>query len=444
MLLRSILFDSQCFLSYLKFVLFHSLHCADIKYSVEPLDPTDLNLRTPPQSGIPIGNLDYQFPGVDHRHCDIVMHNGVFSWMSGWSYEGESGLHSRNDGLFHIIDYCAGLTYKLRDRHDSSTIVTTRADVTMGFGGCALVLVEEKDVERVEEATSDLRLKFQWIPNFDMLPFVFGIAVTRIAFEVFAMGRSTMHSLFRTTLGTDSDRWDCVVASVNIARVLRYFITNQMFVPVELNMDKWIAREQGKIVRIGMKFVEVRYAKQEVFGHLKDFYLLTSEHDVPHMERLYKSGPEQAIVDKTKTFRLVPVGLCRRPKSPEELRTAIQHIVQCVSALHALGFCHCDIRWSNIVWTESGWHLIDCTFATSLANSARLQHMSSTIKARYVFNGSAPWNQRYDFFQIGQLLSDSEFGSVPPFAALRDSLCDHDNDKIDAGYIIATLNDEGL
>ena len=411
-----------------------------IKYAVEPLEPTDVDfLRIAPLSGVPVGNLEFPFPDIDRERSDSEMVAGVICWMSGWSYAGESGLHSRNDGLFRIIDHLACLTYKLRDLHDNSTVVTTRTDVTMGYSGCALLLAEEKDSARIEEAIADLQRKFQWISYFHNLPFVFGIAITRTAFQILALERSgRVRAMFRTQLSNDTERWSCVIASINIARVLRYFITNEMFVPVMLDMNKWIDRERGKKVRIGMRFIEVEYADESAFQKLKTFYARTAERGVLHIERLYTAGPEQAVLDDTRRFRLVPVGLCRMPDNEEELTTAIQHVLKCVVELHSLGYCHCDIRWSNIVWTERGWYLIDCTFATSLDDIAQLRHMSATIKEQYVFDRSTPWSPRHDFFQIGLLISGSAYRNSSAFNSLRDYLCDHSNTEIDVGYFMDT------
>lgn len=369
-----------------------------------------------------------------------MMYAGIFDWMGAWSCDGEAGLISRNDALFRIIDHLAGFTFKLRDLHDNSTVGTKRSDVTMGINGCALLLAEEKNLESIGAAEEDLRRKFQWIPHFHNLPFVFGIAITRTELGVYALRHSgDLRPLFYTQLITDRDRWSCVAVCVNIARVLRYFTANRLFHSLTLAMNETFDRGQGKRLRIGMHFVEVTYADKSTFQKLKHFYLECADKGVPHMELLY---PENGIIEAKKRFRLIPVGLERKPESVEELRTALQHVLECVTALHHLGFCHCDIRWSNIVVVDGAWHLIDCTFATALADTTQLKHISTQIKHRFVFNQHVPWSTRHDLFQIGLLLSDSEFGSAPVFGSLRDYLCDRNVKDTDMSIVMAMLERE--
>jgi hypothetical protein len=306
----------------------------------------------------------------------------------------------------------------------------------MGFGGCALLLAEEKDNEPIEAGKSDLERKFQWIPHFHKLPFVFGIAINRIYFEVFAMApTSELRTLFRSPLSTPEDKWDCVIASINIARVLRHFIASQSFIPVTLDLNTWVDRGHGKRIRIGMIFVEVCYSESNTFQRLSSFYTLTAERRIPNMERLYIGGvgvgldtdnvATSGISHRRRMIRLVPVGIARKPESVSELRTVLGQIIKCVAALHSLGYCHCDIRWSNIVWAKEEWYLIDCTFATSLGDIARLERMSATLKDRYVLDRAQPWSPRHDWFQIGQLIRDSQFGgSCPRMSSLCEYLCD--------------------
>ena len=201
------------------------------RYTVDPLSPVgnEKFLLTPLQSDIPLGDFDIRLHGIDRRRFDPTMHAAVLQWMEGWSFDGEMGLISRNDALLRIIDHLAEFTFKVRDRHDTSTVGTKRSDATLGINGCALLLVEEKDLTGIEPAESDLRKKFQWIPHFHLLPFVFGMAITRNALAVYALKRSgEPKRLFYTRLNSDANRWSCVGVSVNIARVLCHFTANKV------------------------------------------------------------------------------------------------------------------------------------------------------------------------------------------------------------------------
>jgi hypothetical protein len=53
-----------------------------------------------------------------------------------------------------------------------------RSDATLLKYGVPLINVEEKIID-MEAAKSDLFKKFQWIPHFDRLPFIYGMAITQ-------------------------------------------------------------------------------------------------------------------------------------------------------------------------------------------------------------------------------------------------------------------------
>lgn len=199
-------------------------------------------------------------------------------------------------------------------------------------------------------------------------------------------------------------------------------------------MNETIDRGGGKKLRIGMAYVEVTYADEDVFDKLKEFYLACADANVPHIERLWCKG---GIIEKKNRFRLEPVGLERQPESADELRTALRHVLRCVAALHDLGYCHCDIRWSNIVVKDDTWYLIDCTLATALTDDAELKHVSKLIKHRFVFDRDGPWSPRYDYYQVGLLLTDCEFGCAPQFDAVRDHLCDQRIGVTDVNFVVA-------
>ena len=201
-------------------------------------------------------------------------------------------------------------------------------------------------------------------------------------------------------------------------------------------MNETFNRGRGKQLRIGMHYVEVTYADRDVFEKLKEFYLLCARSGVLHMEQPRR---DDGIFEQKNRFRLVPVGLERQPDSAEELRVALRHVLDCITALHRLGYCHCDIRWSNIVVADGMWYLIDCTLATALNDNEQLNRVTALIKPRFVFRRDVPWSTRHDFYQIGLLLTDSAFGSTPPFDSLRLYLCDRNIEETDINVVMAQL-----
>lgn len=402
-------------------------------YFIEQLSPEEVNLRTPLRDPIPAGCAACPFADrIVRDQYDQRLMTCIDMWMRNLPISGESGLISRNDGLMGIIFDLAGLTYAMRDRHDHSTNTGSRSDVTMGYAGCALVLVEEKDTLGIEKAKEDLRSKFQWITQFGTLPYVISLAITRHEIEIFAMtvngSETVMRTLFHSSITRATDKWSCVIASINIARVLRYFIDNRLFIQIPLNVNEWITRPNGKTVKMGLGYVGVKYEDESEFYRLKAFYELAK--NVPHLEKATK------ISTKEKKFHLVPLGIESKPNDVQDLRLALVHILKCITELHRLGYCHCDIRWSNIIKADEQWYLIDCTLATRLDDVERLTAMPSTIKSVFVFDMN-PWSPRHDFYQIGLLLSNLAITAVaPPFQALCEYLLDRTVAEVDT----VTLN----
>jgi hypothetical protein len=207
--------------------------------------------------------------------------------MIGIGGEGESGLIGRNDNLLLIIRRLAELDYFSRDLHDQSTELATRSDATIGKSNCALLLVEEKQVS-MSAAIADFKRKFQWIPYYHKMPFVFQFAITRSTLKIFQIDQgSYCTEIFTADLGTVSGKWACVIAAVNVARVLKYFINQDLFVAPELPIGVWHQRGLQKSIRLNLKFVEVKYNDALLFSELAVFYQRCAS--VPFLERLISS-----------------------------------------------------------------------------------------------------------------------------------------------------------
>ena len=52
------------------------------------------------------------------------------------------------------------------------------------------------------------------------------------------------------------------------------------------------------------------------------------------------------------TVKLQPVGYERRPASQKELRSAVFAALTALRGMHAVGFVHRDVRWSNMLRDE--------------------------------------------------------------------------------------------
>ena len=86
-------------------------------------------------------------------------------------------MHYLNDELLNILVTLAGLTFFDGDDKQPSKSDSTGLDATLGYESVPLVHVEENRVN-IAPGVDDLRSKLRWIPNLNLVPFIFGIAIT--------------------------------------------------------------------------------------------------------------------------------------------------------------------------------------------------------------------------------------------------------------------------
>ena len=395
-------------------------------YSVAAFDVgCDLSgefLKTPLLAPVPMSNyVGYECPGMmDLSSFDRHISSAVSRWMEGTVGDGEEGVISRNDALFSVYKHLANLGKFSRNKHEDSTVATTRSDRTDKYEGVSLVKIEEKD-ESLQEAVDDLARKARWLPHYARLPFIFGIAVTRDQLEIYQLrADNTLDKVFCADLNDVVDRWLCVVAAVNIARTLKTFV-EQRWIIKSIRFDTWHVRN-NKSIRLDVNFAEVQFKNRLTFDRMLVFYEATAK--VPHLEHTCADpafGPCNA--DKMR-IRLVPVGVERQPVTVAELIAATKHICECLFSLHELGYVHSDVRWNNIVEFFGEWYLIDSEYACHLDEHNLLADRSAnTIRQRFVLDTSQPWGPLFDLYQVGMLLADNNVtNSSVELAALRDHL----------------------
>ena len=365
--------------------------------------------------------IGYQNSDMNMNYFDRHISYAIPRWMDGTVGDGEEGAISRNDALFSVYKHLANLGKFSRNKHEDSTVATTRSDRTDKYEGVSLVKIEEKD-HSLQEGINDLARKSRWLPHYARLPFIFGIAVTPDQLEIYTLhADNTMVRAFSADLNDVVDRWLCVVAAINIARTLKMFV-EQGRVITSIRFDTWHVRN-NKSIRLDVNFAEVEFKDRRDFDRMRLYYVATT--GVPHLEHTYFDDPVLGPFNDDKMrIRLVPVGVERKPNSGEELITAIKHICECLFSLHELGYFHCDVRWTNIIDFFGAWFLIDCEYACHRNERDLLATRSATtIKKRFVLDTSKPWGPLFDLYQVGMLLADSSVtDSKAELVALRDHL----------------------
>ena len=69
---------------------------------------------------------------------------------------------------------------------------------------------------------------------------------------------------------------------------------------------------------------------------------------------------------KELTLTLIPVGRMRDPINRGEMAQVIITVLQVLEQLHLHGWCHCDLRWPNIIFLKDSPILIDFEYARKI------------------------------------------------------------------------------
>ncbi len=225
---------------------------------------------------IPIGNqikFNIENDKIDRNRVDDNILLVFLNWLNAPISEGENGLISRNDGLLNILHHAAGLTGQRRNLHDMSTILTTRVDRSDSYGNVPLVLTKEKDGDNINEGINDLIRKFQWIPHYENIPFIFGIAISKsdIVFGKLTSSREFVQ-INRESLRSDQSKLKCVYIAIQIATVINHYINGNLFASCELPINQWIDRNDGKRIQLRLNYVENQFANFDTYMFLKKMY----------------------------------------------------------------------------------------------------------------------------------------------------------------------------
>ena len=338
---------------------------------------------------LPIGvaHMHYTCADSDER---IVHRLGV--WLQETTGGGEESQIARNDGLLRTIMCLAGVSTFNRNKK-SDTTQSKRPDLTMLHHGVPILMVEEKEGDDIAGAASDLINKFVWIPHLRRLPFFIGFAFSFSRVRIIQIPRNEPPvTLFEGPCIDTADRYDVLKPAVNVARLLKYFINADLIHPAGLAMGSWHERQCGKKIKLSAGKVEVKCESAARFKFLKTFYNVCAQ--VPYLER--------AVDTTAATWRITlqPLGLSATPTTAVACRRAIACVATAAFGMHACGYVHTDIRWSNIVLlVNDDWLLIDCYEVCLLSNIAELQNRSA---ARHVT--SHAWGPRDDLNQVAELL----------------------------------------
>jgi hypothetical protein len=248
-----------------------------------------------------------------------------------------------------------------RNKISSSTLKATRLDAYLYKSGCPpVVIVEEKAAAAMmDDAIRDITTKVRFLPHYQKLSFLVGIAIAGDDVRMFKLGKgSSMQNVTTFSLTNRVGRMSCVRAAINIGRWCRYLSDNDLVFGLKFAINQTHFDERRSLC-IGFTAVVKTYLRltEVERQQLKDFYKVAS--GTNFLERAVSVKD----ADGKLTLSLEPVGIERLPSTMVEMQTCLKCLLTALNAVHAKGWCVVDLRWPNIINAGEQWYIIDCEFA---------------------------------------------------------------------------------
>ncbi len=286
-------------------------------------------------------------------------------WMAQFSDNhkmgtNEDALHSRDDILLQIIEH-VGSVITERNKISSSTLKATHLDAYLYKCGCppVVIVAEKATAAMMDDAVSDITTKVHFLPHYQKLPFLVGIAIAGDDVRMFKLGKgSSLQNITTFSLASKAGRMDCVRAAINIGRWCKYVSDNDLVFGLKFAINQANINDRRSLC-IGFTAVDKTYmgltnAERQ---QLKDFY------EVAAGTNFLERAVSVKDADGKLALSLAPVGIERLPSTDAEMQMCLKCVLTALNAVHAKGWCVVDLRWPNIVNVGERWYIIDCEFA---------------------------------------------------------------------------------
>jgi hypothetical protein len=255
-----------------------------VNFQVTPLDPSQnpgwetLEYAEPIPMGRDLGSFSSPARDYDFTLC-------AETWINAGTGDGEQSQIFRNNGVLTMMMLLAGLN-------------------PSGY---------VRDGDELQEAIDDCVSKFRWIPSLEGLPcyLCFAFCFNRCALVL--IQRDGPPEIFHLPISTQTQKITFLRRAVTYARVLRYFVDNDIVSEMGLKFGIWHTRKAHMFAPDGKKEILLNFAgfqakceNKPKFVHLQQFYQECSA--VPHMEHVREVFPND------NNFFLSPIGSSARPK----------------------------------------------------------------------------------------------------------------------------------
>lgn len=366
----------------------------------------------------------------NRKSCYVAKDSHVLTADFPSESAGENALISWTDYLvsFPIVDVLSRLeadvtlTRNLTDE-SGSTVQSLRPDLLIKVQGFPLFRCEEKYSERRFEKAKQELIKKSILSTlvFGDFPFNVGLTVCNKRFSFFLMnvGESRLHPLFdvRMTGGSDliEHRLSCLSFSFSVGfflgEALRKRPLPTFFFPRPYDVFQ---KENFRYVSI---FNLTTYQKVFPSQRSCDFFekLRADLKGVTFLSFIDSGNKSisEAMVENQRVIKLTMkvVGYPDLvPRTVKEWLQCLMNVLMCLTGMHRKGYCHGDVRMSNIVYVPQhpdiqgtvGWYLIDIEYACPFQDEGHIPKYANADFAEKV--SQVGMSAELDMFMLDDLI----------------------------------------
>ena len=268
-----------------------------------------------------------------------------------------------------------------------------RPDFLFKYHGYLLFKGEEK-ANDFEEAKEDLK-KAQYF-DFDLLACYAAAGSQFQLFFLLEKDKSLFEISPKLNLNVAQDRLRAVIFILNICRVLHY---------QTIKIDNYVKNEKNKKYRRTHSVIDYHLSTVKKRLNLDFWNLENCQHvwseliakkNIDGIVKCYSVEKKEYQI-QIKTKKLEKLEKCLHLNNEEQLLRAIRHITNGLKYLHDNGYVHTDLRWSNVLFKQEKYYLIDFDKCLKINHEITrlLPHMPSYLKNKDVYT------IQEDFYQIG-------------------------------------------
>ena len=381
--------------------------------------------------------------GVDPVQCERICNfgqsicnisddvAGILAWNR--MADSEAGSISRNDYILNIVKKLSGGVV-IRDTHDVGSSHLLRTDACTLSMGIPVVRFEEKTHDTgYQTAMQELNNKMvTWLSQYGTLPYIIGVAIAGNQMSLSCITRGTkgrpnkLETKLEFNMSIFDQRVDAVKVVVHLGNWVKFTKESVLSNSDGLKFGEKTRRGIGGWIKITPWQVTKKYQDKGVCR--KVYEVLTAAHEIKDIIRVSRSNTDSMIL------QLVPVGHPRLPKNRSEMAKVIITVLEVLVALHALGWCHCDLRWPNIVFVdeESRPMLIDFEFSRKIGDKCPRM----TIQDPRIVD--CKWDEAADIYQVGMMIKMCDH-ATPEDNEAAETLTNGDRSKSNARNMLDYL-----